>query len=144
MVVYLMNNRRNRAFTLIELVVVILILGILAALIVPRVIGRADDAKIARAQSDLTTLAGEVEKFRLDCDRYPTAEEGLGALITAPSDVSSSWKGPYLDSDNLTDPWNMPYVYTYPGTNGENSFTISSDGPDKQPNTSDDISVTRG
>jgi len=139
-----MNNKRIRAFTLIELVVVILILGILAALIVPRVIGRADDAKLAKAQSDISTLAGEVEKFRLDCDRYPTQEEGLQALVNPPSDVSTQWKGPYLDSDNLTDPWSMPYIYTYPGTSGENSFTITSSGPDKQANTADDISVTRG
>lgn len=133
-----MNNRRIRAFTLIELLVVIVILGILAALIVPRVIGHAEDARIAAAQSDIATLSSAVQLFHLHCSRFPSTEEGLEALMTPPADVATQWKGPYLDKDITADPWGMAYVYVCNDT----SFTITSDGPDRTPNTADDISET--
>lgn len=137
-----MNNRRNRAFTLIELVVVILILGVLAALIVPTVLGRADEAKAARAVTDINTLSGALKMFYLHCDRYPTTEEGLAALRSGPADATG-WKGPYLDKDVPLDPWENEYSYVCPGANGERSFTLSSNGPDKTPSTDDDITDTR-
>ncbi|MGV3618266.1 MAG: type II secretion system major pseudopilin GspG [Fimbriimonas sp.] len=123
------QTMRKRAFTLIELLVVILILAILAALIVPRVVGRTDDAKIGRAKSDITTLANELDKFRLDTGRYPTTEEGLEALRTAPSDVEG-WKGPYLKKAIPLDPWNGEYIYETPGVDGAD-YTIASLGADK-------------
>ncbi len=124
-----MNKRK--AFTLIELMVVILILGILAAMIVPKVVGRAADAKVAKTKSDIATLHGELEKFRLDSDRYPTTQEGLQALVTAPAN-SKNWKGPYTDKLS-NDGWNNPYVYEYPGPGGKDSFSLMSYGSDGAP-----------
>jgi general secretion pathway protein G len=121
---------RKRAFTLIELLVVILILAILAALIVPRVVGRTDDAKIGAAKSDIKTLSGELDKFRLDTGRYPTTEEGLEALRTAPSDADG-WKGPYLTKPVPLDPWQNPYEYETPGTDSD--YSLMSLGADKAP-----------
>ena len=85
------DRRRRIGFTLIELLVVILILAILAALIVPRVVGRTSDAKISKAKADISSLSGMIQQFRLDCGRYPTTEEGLQALRVPPADVQG-WK----------------------------------------------------
>jgi len=123
------NNRK--AFTLIELMVVILILAILAALIVPRIVGRADDAKIAKAKSDISTLRGLLNTFRLDNDRYPTTEEGLNALRVPPADAKN-WKGPYSDKDISLDPWQNPYDYEFPGADGQD-YILKSYGADGQP-----------
>jgi general secretion pathway protein G len=122
-------NRSARAFTLIELMVVILILAILAALIMPRVIGRQDDAKRAKAASDIHSLSNALQAFRLDTDRYPSTEEGLQALRSAPADVNN-WKGPYLQKSVPTDPWGNEYIYEFPGPGGEDSFLILSYGSD--------------
>lgn len=118
----------RKGFTLIELLVVILILAILAALIVPRLIGRTDDAKISKAKSDVATLESLVSQFRLDTGSYPSTESGLNALRVQPSDVEG-WKGPYLTKDLPLDPWNHAYVYEYPGRNGAD-FTVGSYGAD--------------
>jgi len=122
---------RKRGFTLIELMVVILILAILAALIVPRVVGRQDEAKRSKAASDIASLSSLLQQFRLDCDRYPTSEEGLDALRNPPPDVNN-WKGPYSTKPIPTDPWGNDYVYEYPGMDGEDSFVILSFGADGQ------------
>jgi general secretion pathway protein G len=129
------SSKRRKAFTLIELMVVILILAILAALIVPKVMGRQGQAKIAAAKSDEATLASCLHQFRLDCDRYPTTEEGLSALITAPSGLENKAKEPYLTKSEVpNDPWGHPYVYTSPGASGSSdSFTITSYGADGAP-----------
>lgn len=125
------QTMRKRAFTLIELLVVILILAILAALIVPRVVGRTDDAKVGRAKSDIKTLAGELDKFRLDTGRYPTTEEGLEALRTQPSDAEG-WKGPYLQKAIGNDPWDQPYVYELGGSDSAD-YSLGSLGADRAP-----------
>lgn len=127
----LLVNRSRRAFTLIELMVVILILAILAALIVPKVINRQDDAKVAAAKSDVSRLMDAIQAFRLDNDRYPTTEEGLQALRTPPADVNN-WKGPYTQSAIPKDPWGHPYEYQYPGAT-QDMPTISSLGSDGTP-----------
>ncbi|CAN5578889.1 GspG family T2SS major pseudopilin variant LspG [soil metagenome] len=124
-----LNLRNRRAFTLIELMVVILILAILAALIVPKVLGRADIAKVGKAKSDLASLSNALDTYRLDNGSYPTTEEGLDVLIHQPSGADS-WKGPYVKAQ--LDPWGHEYVYEYPGSNGENSFTITCLGADGQ------------
>jgi len=122
-------NRKNKAFTLIELMVVILILAILAALVVPNVLGRTGQAKVAKAKSDLATLRGAIDQFRLDCDRYPTTQESFDALRNQPSGVSG-WHGPYLQKDLGTDPWGNPYIYQTPGPNGKDGYLIESYGAD--------------
>jgi len=121
--------KRNRAFTLIELMVVILILAILAALVVPNVLNKPGQAKIAKAKSDLAVLAGEIDEFQVDCGRLPTAQEGLDALRNPPSGVTG-WKGPYLKKDLTNDPWGNPYVYQTPGPNGHDGYLIESYGAD--------------
>jgi general secretion pathway protein G len=128
-----MRRRSLRGFTLIELMVVILILAILAALVVPRVLGRVEDAKAAKAKTDLSTLGAALKQFRLDCDRYPSQDEGLDALRTPPSDVSSKWHGPYIDKPIGADPWNQPYQYKFPGsTEGPDSYDLYSFGSSQQ------------
>ena len=121
--------KRRRAFTLIELMVVILILGILAALILPQITGRAGQAKVGAAKRDLATLSDLISQFRVDCDRYPTTEEGLNALTVQPSDAPG-WHGPYTKKAIPLDQWGHPYVYQYPGPGGQDSFLLESYGAD--------------
>lgn len=125
-----MNNRSRmrKGFTLIELVVVILILAILAALIVPRIVGRSDDAQRAKALSDISTLRNQVQMFRTDVGSYP---ESLLDLRTQPSEGADGWRGPYLDKELPTDPWGNEYDYQVT-SDGEN-FTIVSYGKDGAP-----------
>lgn len=125
------SHRTRRAFTLIEMLVVILILAILAALIIPRLVGRTSDAKIAKAKSDIATLSSLLQQYRLDSDRYPTTEEGLNALRVRPSSARG-WKGPYTTKDISLDPWNNPYVYQSPGPDGQD-FLITCYGADGAP-----------
>lgn len=124
--------RNRRGFTLIELVVVLLILAILAAMIVPRFISRTEDAKVAKAASDLASLRSALDQFRIDVGRYPTTEENLDALRSAPGDASG-WKGPYIAKAVPPDPWQNPYIYEYPGADGQDSFVLMSNGADGQP-----------
>ena len=122
---------RRRGFTLIEMLVVILILAILAALIIPRLIGRTSDAKIAKAKSDIATVSSLLQQYRLDNDKYPTTEEGLNALRVRPSSARN-WKGPYTTKDIPMDPWGNSYVYQSPGPDGQD-FLVTSDGADGAP-----------
>ena len=119
---------REQAFTLIELLVVIIILAILAAVVIPKVINRTEDARIAKATSDISTLDNTMETYKLDTGEYPTADEGLNAFQ---SNVGNNpkWGGPYLKNGVPQDPWGNPYVYESPGANGED-FSITSYGAD--------------
>lgn len=125
------RQRRKSAFTLIELVVVMLILAILAAMIVPRIIGRSEDAKVARAVSDLSTVRSMLDNFRIDVGRYPSTEEGLEALRSAPADASG-WRGPYSQKPIGVDPWGNDYIYEWPGNDGDDSYILLSFGADGQ------------
>jgi len=129
----LRSTRASRGFTLIEIMVVITILGILAALIVPRVVGRTDDARIAAAKQDIAQIMGALKLYRLDNGRYPTTEQGLRALIERPATepVPNNWKqGGYLERSSLPkDPWGKEYQFLSPGLRGEvDVFSFGRDG----------------
>jgi len=113
----LQRHYYRRGFTLIEIMVVIVILGILAALVVPKVVGRADDARVTAARQDIAQIMQALNLYRLDNGRYPTQEQGLQALVSKPSaaPVPTSWRsGGYL-SKMPNDPWKNPYQYANPG-----------------------------
>ncbi len=122
---------QTRGFTLIEIMVVVVIMGVLAALVVPRLMGRTDDARLLAARQDIATLMQALKLYRLDNQRYPTTEQGLQALVTRPTmaPIPPSWKtGGYLDRLNR-DPWGNPYQYLSPGTRGEvDIFSYGADG----------------
>ncbi|ADU98565.1 type II secretion system major pseudopilin GspG [Alicycliphilus denitrificans] len=117
-------------FTLIELMVVLVIIGVLAALIVPNVLDRADDARVTAARTDIANLSQALKLYRLDNQRYPTAEQGLQALIARPATapVPNNWR-PYLEK-LPNDPWGHPYQYLNPGIKGE--VDVMSFGADGQ------------
>ena len=120
----------DAGFSLLELMVVVVILSVLALVIVPRVIDRPDQARVARAQSDLATLSSAVQLYRLDNFTYPTTQQGLGALVSRPSSdpVPANWaEGGYIDR-LPTDPWGRAYQYLSPGVHGD--FDIFSYGAD--------------
>ena len=117
------SKRSARGFTLIEIMVVVIILGVLAALVVPRVMGRTDDAKLAAAKADIASIMQALKLYRLDNGRYPTTDQGLQALLTRPTTepVPSNWKqGGYLELSTVpVDPWGEPYKFLNPGVRGE-------------------------
>src|SRR5690606_9439439 len=125
-------RRRLRAgFTLIELMVVLVIIGVLAALIVPNVLDRADDARVTAARTDVNNLMQALKLYKLDNQRFPTGEQGLQALVARPAGPPQppNWK-PYLEK-LPNDPWGRPYQYLNPGVQGE--IDVMSFGADGQP-----------
>jgi len=127
----------KKAFTLIELMLVVIIIGVLAAMVMPRLVGRSEQARVVATRSDIdANIALALDMFEVDNGRYPTTQEGLAALRKNPGTLSS-WKGPYLKKDPK-DGWGNGYIYKCPGIHNED-YDLYSKGPGGQESDSDDI-----
>jgi general secretion pathway protein G len=121
--------KKVSGFTLIELLIVMVIIGLLAAFIVPKLIGRVGEAKQTAAKAQIELLATAIDIYKLDTGKYPTQDAGLNALTTK-TDAGKNWKGPYLKKENPPkDPWGVDYIYKYPGEHGD--YDIISYGADE-------------
>jgi len=139
------NNHRTRsrqpgrAFSLIELLLVLVILTVLGALVATRFTGTTKESKIKAAKHDISTLGGALDTFEIDCGRYPTTGEGLQALIEKPANAPD-WNRPYLKSDRVPkDQWGNEYHYEQPGKHRTDLYDLYSAGPDGKADTEDDI-----
>lgn len=122
---------RAAGFTLLEMIVVLVIIGLIMGLVGPRLFGQADKAKVQTAGTQVRMLKGALQTMRLDISRWPTEQEGLALLTTKPAnaDAARGWAGPYLDEAVPQDPWGQPYQYS-PQPSGDNPFTLYSFGAD--------------
>lgn len=127
-----------RGFTLIELLLVLVILGILAAIVVPKFSGRTEQARVTAAQSQIATFGTALDAFEVDNGFYPKGKNGLLDLVQQARDAQN-WKGPYLKGSIPDDPWGRPYVYEYPGKHNPSSYDLMSMGPDGRAGSDDDI-----
>jgi len=131
------RNHRRSAFTLIELLLVMVILVVLAAVVVPKFASRSEQARNTAAIQQISNFKTSIDAFEVDNGRYPTTEEGLSILGTNTANLAS-WHGPYMENPPLNDPWGHPYIYRFPGTHNT-SYDLLSAGPDAQEGTADDI-----
>ena len=127
-----------RAFTLIELLLVLVILGILAAIVVPKFAGRTEQARMTAAQAQISTFGTALDAFEVDTGKYPKGKSGLQDLVQQPRDVVN-WKGPYMKNDIPKDPWGNDYIYECPGKHNPTSYDLMSMGPDGRSGSEDDI-----
>lgn len=128
----------RRGFTLIELLLVLVILGILAAIVVPKFSGRTEQARQTAAQSQIATFGTALDAYEVDMGFYPKGRNGLLDLVQQPRD-SQNWKGPYLKGDVPNDPWGHAYIYECPGKHSVSGYDLYSVGPDGRENSEDDI-----
>ncbi|HOD12912.1 MAG TPA: type II secretion system major pseudopilin GspG [Candidatus Omnitrophota bacterium] len=136
------KKKDRHGFTLVEIMLVVIILGVLVAMVVPNLAGRGEQARRSAAKADIeANLATTLDLYEFDNGRYPTTEQGLQALLSQPTNppVPASWNGPYLKKKRIPkDPWGNDYVYVCPGTRNAQSYDLSSYGPDGV-ESSDDI-----
>jgi len=124
------DDQKDAGFSLLELMVVVVIMSILALVIVPRIIDRPDQARSAKAKTDIASLSGAIEIYHLDNGFFPSTEQGLGALLSPPvtEPVPTNWNGPYIRGD-VKDPWKREFQYLAPGVHGDfDIFTFGADG----------------
>ena len=134
-----MAARARGAFTLIELLLVLVILAILAAVVVPKFTGRSEQAKQSAAKADIASMKLALSTFETDNSRFPSTEEGLRALIEKPGDLPG-WKRPYIEGGKLpVDPWGHPYVYRFPSTDAKKDYDLFSYGADGREGGTDDV-----
>ena len=123
-------GRRTQGFTLLELLVVIVIIGLLAAYVGPKYFSQLGKSEVTVAKAQIEAFEKSLDTYRLDVGRYPSGDEGLNALLTAPATAGAKWNGPYLKKGIPPDPWGRPYLYRAPGTKAE--YEIVSLGKDGQ------------
>ena len=133
--IVIQKNRLRRAFTLVEMLLVVTIIGILAALVIPRIVGVSERSRVTAAQADIQGgIKSALGQYEVDNGFFP---KSLQDLLVVPSNAKN-WHGPYLDK-LPTDPWGNPYIYYYPGNHSANSYDLLSPGPDSKEGTDDDI-----
>lgn len=127
-----MRRYRKEGFTLIEIMLVVIIIGVLAAMLVPNIAGRSEQARKTATRGDIeSNLSTALDLYRMDTSQYPTTQQGLSALITQPAGGPAQWSGPYLKKKKVPrDPWGHDYVYLFPGTHNPESYDLSSLGVD--------------
>ena len=124
-------QKRPAGFTLLEIMVVVIIIGVLAATIIPQFMGTTHDAKVSAAKGDVAQLESAMERFNLHMDRFPTMDEGLNVLVEASVGEDKKWRGPYIKVLR-PDPWGNPYQYRAPGMHHSSTFDVWSRGADGQ------------
>jgi len=128
---YRTNSGRRHGFTLVELLLVLSILAILASIVIPNLVGRAEKAREIAAASDIANIVTALSMFEVDNGYLPKGGEGLQSLITKPREAQNTWKGPYLQKGKVPlDPWKRPYVYEIPGKHNPSSFDLYTRGKD--------------
>jgi general secretion pathway protein G len=125
------NRRKEKAFTLVELLVVIVLLALIASVYVPRMFRGMDTQRAKMARTKMANIESAILRFQLDCGRFPDDSLGLEELRTPPADLEEKWKGPYLKQSELFDPWENPYIYVEEGEINPGSFDLISYGKDK-------------
>jgi general secretion pathway protein G len=126
-------RRNEKGFTFIEIMVVILLIGLLAGLVAPKIFKGMGRAKASIARTKMSVIETAIASFHQDCGRLPADTEGLEALLVAPEDVADKWQGPYLKKSEMLDPWDNPYIYVAEGEHNVGSYDIVSLGADGQP-----------
>ena len=136
-----MKRLKNEGFTFVEIMVVVIILGVLAAMVLPKFMGRTEEARVNSVQSQLGIFATALDAYELDNGKYPTTEQGIKALSQEPTTppIPKKWKGPYLQKAATKDPWGSDYIYKSPGTHNPRSYAVLSYGPDGKEGDNDDI-----
>jgi len=135
-----MKTRNHRGFTFIEIMLVVVIIGVLASLIVPRLVGKSKEAKISAAKAEIEALSTGLDLYETHNGKFPTTEQGLEALLRKPATppIPGNWQGPYLKKPKLTDPWENAYHYTSPGIHNQD-YDLQSYGPDGVEGGGDDV-----